>query len=390
MITWLDNIDPKKPRSKQVYEAIRRRIEGGELTSGAKLPTELQLMQHFAVSRTTVSRALRDLELQGFIRRRRGSGTYVKEMAHAAEQYDLAFFMPWMESGVSLPYVEGLIHQGLADLASRRHSTLILKCPSGEGTFKERVLNTARSLIDLRVNGVFYYPAELPGDQMQLNRVVVDMLAKAGISVILIDRDIASFPNRSEFTRIGYDNRRGGVILTEHLIQKGCRRIAFVGIPEISTAVADRLAGYYEAHRMKGMSVDRELVRMVDEHELTRSFCDELMHSAKPDAIISKNDRFSALIGRYLIEQGLQIGRDVKMAGFDDDPIAELLPVSLTTIRLPIRTFVKAAYEAMLDNLTGSDKSARQVIVDTELVVRNSTDIKSQPTFALAHATASK
>ena len=89
-----------------------------------------------------------------------------------------------------------------------------------KGRFRERVLNTTRSLIDLRVNGVFYYPAELPGDQMQLNRVVVDMLAKAGISVILIDRDIASFPNRSEFTRIGYDNRRGGFILTEHLFGK--------------------------------------------------------------------------------------------------------------------------------------------------------------------------
>lgn len=390
MITWLDGIDPKKPRSKQVYEAIRERIEGGQLASGAKLPTELELMQHFKVSRTTISRALRDLELQGFIRRRRGSGTYVKEMADAVEQYDLAFFMPWMESGVALPYVEGLIHQGLADLASRRHSTLLLKCLSGDGSLKERALNTTRSLIDLRVDGVFYYPAELPGDQIQLNRVVVDMLSEAGISVILIDRDIASFPNRSEFTRIGYDNRRAGVILTEHLIRRGCRRIAFVGIPEISTAVADRLAGYFEAHRMHDMTVESEMVHMVDEYELTRSFCEDLMQSARPDAIISKMDRFAALIGRHLIEQGLQIGQDVKMAGFDDDPIAELLPVSLTTIRLPIRPFVKAAYEAMLDNLSGSDKSARQIIVDTELMVRSSTDFKPEQTFALAHSTAAE
>ncbi len=387
MITWLDSIDPKKPRSKQVYEAIRERIEVGQLAPGAKLPTELELMHHFNVSRTTISRALRDLELQGFIRRRRGSGTYVKEMADTVEQYDLAFFVPWMESGMTLPYVEGLIHQGLADLASRRHSTLLLKCLSGEGTFKERVLNTTQSLIDLRVDGVFYYPAELPGDQIQLNRIVVDKLADAGISVILIDRDIASFPNRSEFTRIGYDNRRAGVVLTEHLIQKGCQRIAFVGIPEISTAVADRLAGYFEAHRMHELNVDDGLVHMVDEHELTSSFCEDFMQNAKPDAIISKMDRFAALIGRHLIAQGLQIGKDVKMAGFDDDPIAELLPVSLTTIRLPIRPFVKAAYEAMLDNVSGSDKSARQIIVDTELIVRSSTDFKSERTLELSHST---
>ena len=374
MLACFGSIDPDKPLSKQVYDAIRERIEDGELASGAKLPTELELMQHFAVSRTTVSRALHDLELQGFIRRRRGSGTYVRDLRRVAEQFDLAFFVPWKESGVTLPHVEGLIHQGLADLASRRHSTLLLKGLSGEGSLENRVLSATRSLIDMRIDGVFYYPSELPGDQMELNRVVVDMLAAADISVILIDRDVVSFPGRSEFARIGYDNRRGGVILTEHLIEKGCRRIAFVGIPEISSAVADRLAGYFEAHRMHGLSVDSKLVRMVDEHELTRRFCDDLMRTSKPDAIISKMDRFAALIGRHLIDQGLQIGHDVKMAGFDDDPIAELLPVSLTTIRLPIHSFVTAAYEAMIDSVTGADKSARQIIVDTELVIRSSTE----------------
>jgi len=374
MLAGLGAIHPGKPRSRQIYESIRARIDGGELLPGAKLPTEIQLMQHFAVSRTTVSRALRDLELQGLIRRRRGSGTYVRELTPATEQLDLAFFVPWVESGSGLPYVEGLIHQRLADLASRRQSTLILKCLADGATLSERAVNGARSLADLRVDGVFYYPAELPGDEMVLNRVVVDILVAAGIRVVLVDRDIVPFPGRSEFTRIGYDNRRGGVVLTEHLIRVGCSRIAFVGIPEVSTAVADRLAGYYEAHRMYGMSVDKKLVHMVDEEEITRSFCDDLMRRDSPDAIICKMDRFAALIGRHLMAQGLKVGEDVKLAGFDDDPIAELLPVPLTTIRLPVHSFAQAAYEAMLDNVTGTDTNPRQIVIDAELVVRGSTD----------------
>jgi GntR family transcriptional regulator, arabinose operon transcriptional repressor len=262
-------------------------------------------------------------------------------------------------------------------LASRRNSTLILKCLAEGESLEARVLNAAKSLIDLRVDGVFYYPAELPGDQMQLNRIVVDQLVAAGVRVVLIDRDIVPFPQRSEFTRIGYDNRRGGVVLTEHLLQLGCRRIAFVGIPEVSTAVADRLAGYYEAHRMHGLEVDPKLVHLVDEHELTRSFCNNLIRSSKPDAIISKMDRFAALIGRHLLAQGLRIGEDIKLAGFDDDPIAELLPVPLTTIRLPVQSFAQAAYEAMLDNVTGADTNARQIVIDAELVVRGSTDVSA-------------
>jgi LacI family transcriptional regulator len=389
-LAWLGSIDPKKPRSRQLHDVLLERIENGELAPGAKLPTELQLMRYFDVSRTTVSRAMRDLELHGFVQRRRGSGTYVKQRAQSEANLDLAFLVPWIESGLPLPYVEGLIHQRLADIASQRHSTLILKCLSGEGTFSERVVNATKSLIDLRVDGVFYYPAELPDDQMQLNRNVVDMLVNAGISVILIDRDIVPFPNRSEFTRVGYDNRRAGVALTEHLIGLGCERIAFVGIPEVSTAVADRLAGYYEAHRMHGLRISQRLVHMVDEIELTRSFCEKLVRVESPDAIICKMDRFAALIGRHLMEQGFQIGRDIKLAGFDDDPIAELLPVSLTTVKLPVQPFAQAAYEAMVSLALGADKSARQVIIDTELILRNSTDFPLMQRNSLARTVVSE
>ena len=236
------------------------------------------------------------------------------------------------------------------------------------------MFRAAEVLIESRVDGVFYYPSELPSDQIQLNRMIVDHLRDAAIQVVLVDRDIVPYPGRSEFTRIGYDNRRGGALLTEHLIQMGCRRIAFVGIPEVSTAVADRLAGYYESHRMWGLEVDPTLVRTADEVDLNQAFCDRLLREAKPDAIIGKMDRFAALMGRHLMARGLKIGQDVKLAGFDDDPVAELLPVPLTTIRLPVQSFAEAAYEAMLSQVSGRGADTRQVIIDTELVVRGSTD----------------
>jgi GntR family transcriptional regulator, arabinose operon transcriptional repressor len=367
----------QKPRHQQIYEALRSRIDGGEFGPGQRLPTEVQLMQHFAVSRTTVSRALHDLEMQGLLKRRRGSGTYVRELAASIEQLNLSFFVPWIESGSGLPYVEGLIHQRLADVASRRRSGLSLQCLAGGRTLRDRMLKAADVLIENETDGVFYYPAELPGDQMQLNRIVVDHLRAAEIQVVLVDRDIVPYPGRSEFTRIGYDNRRGGVLLTEHLIRVGCRRIAFVGIPEVSTAVADRLAGYYESHRMWGVNVDPVLVRTADEVDLNQSYCDALMREGKPDAIIGKMDRFAALIGRHLMARGVKIGRDVKLAGFDDDPVAELLPVPLTTIRLPVQSFAEAAYEAMFTHVSGAETDARQIIIDTELVVRGSTDCVS-------------
>jgi DNA-binding LacI/PurR family transcriptional regulator len=52
------------------------------------------------------------------------------------------------------------------------------------------MMDAAQALIESKVDGVLYYPAELPGDLMKLNREVVDLLVAAGIEIVLIDRDI--------------------------------------------------------------------------------------------------------------------------------------------------------------------------------------------------------
>jgi len=363
-----------KPRYRQIYDTLRERIRSGEYPPGHKLPTEAELMRLFEVSRTTVSRAMRDMELLGQITRRRGSGTYVCKPRESEKRVDLALFVPWVEAGSGLPYVEGLIHQRIADIASHGRATLLLQCLApGVGTLEERMISAATRLIDSKVDGVLYYPAELPDDLMELNRKVVDLLVSAGIQVVLIDRDIVSYPDRSAFTRIGYDNRRGGVLLTNHLINVGCKRIAFVGIPEISTVVANRLSGYHEAHRAHNMAVDPSLIHVADEVDLTESFCQNLIETCRPDAIIGKMDRYAAIIGRHLMAMGIEIGRDIKLAGFDDEPIAELLPVPLTTIRLPVQAFAQTAYEAMLRRIADNNSDVGQLIVDTELVIRGST-----------------
>jgi len=119
--------------------------------------------------------------------------------------------------------------------------------------------------------------------------------------------------------------------------------------------------------------VDPCLVRVADEVGLTESFCRDLVERCQADAIIGKMDRYAAIIGRHLMAMGMEIGRDIKLAGFDDDPIAELLPVPLTTIRLPVQAFAQTAYEAILRRIAEPETNIGQIIIDTELVIRGST-----------------
>ena len=69
---------PTHPKHKEISRHLLNEITAGKYAKGARLPSEAQLVQQFGVSRPTVGRAMRQLETDGVIERRAGSGTYVK------------------------------------------------------------------------------------------------------------------------------------------------------------------------------------------------------------------------------------------------------------------------------------------------------------------------
>src|SRR5204863_9198164 len=238
----------------------------------------------------------------------------------------------------------------------------------------EQMMAAARALIDQNVAGVFYYPVELPAESAHYNQLVVDKLISAGIAVIAVDRDIVSFPERSKLPLVTYDNRRGGYLVANHLIKQGCKRIAFIGSPYVSSAASDRMRGYCDALEDNGFSVDRALIRPANLEDLDASFCRSLIAEIRPDAILCKMDHYAALLGRHLVGMGLKIGTDIKLAGFDDEPFAELLPVPLTTIRFPADPFAQVCYERLVAQMANpSVPLPGMTLIDVELVVREST-----------------
>src|SRR6184192_901880 len=66
------------PKYSQVYSALRRDIESGRWREETKLPSEVDLVRQFGVSRITVTRPVRELQAAGLVQRVAGSGTFVK------------------------------------------------------------------------------------------------------------------------------------------------------------------------------------------------------------------------------------------------------------------------------------------------------------------------
>ena len=145
----------------QVFSALRREIQAGRWKAGDRLPSEAELVRRFGHSRITVGRALRDLQDEGLIERKAGSGTFVRG-APTSPGLSFGLLIPDLgETDVFEPMCQGMMSSPLA----RQHA-LVWGSASDEGGDKgDRAWRLSQDYITRGVSGVFFAPLELaPGD----------------------------------------------------------------------------------------------------------------------------------------------------------------------------------------------------------------------------------
>ncbi len=364
--------ETRKPRHREVFETLLHEIASGRFQPGDRLPTEAELAKTFSASRSTIARAMRDLKGRGLLSRQRGGGTHITRN----DGKRIALFTPYAQSVSALGFIGNRIHAHLSEVASHRadHLRLQLIGKTESDPLEQMLEATKRADRAWRVAGVFYYPVELPKATSHYNQIVVEKLLAAGVAVVCVDRDIVSFPDRSSLPLITYDNRRGGYLLTDHIIKRGGKRIGFIGSPYVSSAASDRMRGYRDALEDNALPVDYSLIFGQNFEDLDAAFCKKLVVECKLDAIVCKMDYYAAQIGRHLVEMGLKIGRDVMLAGFDDEPFSSLLPVPLTSIHFPADPFAQVCYEQLMSQMENpATPLPGQTLIDIKLVIREST-----------------
>lgn len=354
------------PKHRQVYAALRRQIQSGQCKMGDRLPSEAELGRTFGASRITVGRAVRDLQAAGLVERRAGSGTYVKT-PQAAGGLSFGLLIPDLgETEIFEPICQGMMASPLA----RQHA-LVWGSLTGAGDSKEaRAWQLCRQYIDRRVSGVFFAPLELTSDKDDVNHRIARALDEARIPIVLLDRTVLPYPQRGHHDLVGIDNRRAGFVITAHLLRQGCRRIAFVGLPNAAATVDAREAGYREALYAFEVTVDRALVQRLEPGD--PAVVRALMETCRPDAIVCANDRTAGRLMHTVLQLGYAIPRDVRLVGIDDAEYASLLPVPLTTLRQPTKQIGDTALSAMLERVTRTDLPARDILLHCELIVRAS------------------
>jgi DNA-binding LacI/PurR family transcriptional regulator len=364
---------PEKIKSKhrRISTQLEMEISGGKYSAGARLPSEIQLVKQFGVSRPTVAHALRDLEASGLIERRAGSGTYVRSNH---QQLNSARVLGLLVPGLSNTEIFHIICGEIASLARVHEYGLYWGGSTNPRQDADASLKHAEEIckqfIERKISGVFFAPAELQPKQEEANIRIAESLREAGIPVVLIDRDLTNFPRRSNFDLVGMDNLAGGYMIAEHLIKLRCRRILFVCRPLSAGTVNARIAGVREALVQNNLEIDTHFVKEGDPTDV--KFVRSLIAGRLADAIICANDETAAMLIRTMESQGVHPPHEIRVVGFDDVKYATLVSVPLTTIHQPCRDIAVIAFQTMMRRLTEPTFPVQSVNLTPRLVVRES------------------
>jgi DNA-binding LacI/PurR family transcriptional regulator len=179
----------------------------------------------------------------------------------------------------------------------------------------------------------------------------------------------------SNLYSVDVDNQLAARKATPYLIDIGHTQIACIANARASFSSAyERVLGYKDALITSGITPDDELIQYADFDPQSGFVCMQALLATRKKftAVFVASDNVAMGAKSALRETGLRIPDDISIMGFDDIPWARYSDPPLTTIRLPAQKLASEACLLLLDLMQGSEPEERNLVLDTELVVRKS------------------
>lgn len=230
----------------------------------------------------------------------------------------------------------------------------------------ERQTGLLATMTEYRVDGVVLLPAA-----GTTPRSLAALTGGGGTPHVLIARRVRG--HAADYA--GVANTKAGALLGAHLVDLGVRTVAFVGGPVESTARTERERGLQRVLRSAGLALlaERSIASAATPSGGVEAVTKLLAQGPLPDAIVAYSDTVAFGVLRKLHEEGIRVGRDVMLAGFDDtDEARHQSPPVTSVATFPERIGDEAA-QLLLSRIGQPDAVARTFIVAPQLAVRQST-----------------
>jgi LacI family transcriptional regulator len=335
-----------------------------------KRVTSRDVAEHAGVSRTTVSLVLNNVQ-----------GVQISEETRGRV----------IEAALELDYVPNAAAQALASQRAQIIGLVLTRNPHhiSSDAFLNQILDglitaahehSIRLLIDI-VEAQHQKKAYL--DLVRAKRI--DGLILSGPrfdddALLSLEQDrfptvlMGQLPD-TDFYSVDIDNFSAANQAVCHLLNLGHQRVACITNAHPSyTAASERLRGYRQALESEDIPYDEELVRYGDfDPESGYSQMNDLLErDPQVSAVFVASDVVAAGAKAAIVKHGLRIPQDIALVGFDDVPLARYLDPPLTTVRLPATELAVRASETLIQIIKGSPPQSKQILLDSELIVRQS------------------
>jgi len=165
---------------------------------------------------------------------------------------------------------------------------------------------------------------------------------------------------------------------TTDLIEKGCKKIAFLVIDADRSIGKIRTSGYKDAMKNAGFKKDEILILECDnDREISYEIIRNFILTQKPDAIVTAVERLAIVTYRVCLNEKVRIPQDLKVIGFSSLEIADLLNPSLSTIIQPAFEMGKKVAQQLFVAVKSPNNnfSGMPIILDSNIIHRDSTKI---------------
>lgn len=262
-------------------------------------------------------------------------------------------------SSIANPFFAEAVN-GAESRVSAASSTLLFTQHSESIAAQRRQIEI---MLENRVGGVLLVPAY--GTPVEH----VERLRGAGVPIAVLTRRVGI----RGVPYIGSDNRAGGGLAGEHLLEHGSRRIAFVGGVKDSSPYLEREDGLIGAVAMSRSGAEVHSYPSPPTRDAGYEAVRKLLKREKqrPDAIFAYNDNIALGVMAAITDSGMRIGADVRVIGFDDIAPSRYTNPPLTTVNSRPTLIGTLAIETLFQ-LMDDPGADRDVVVPNSLSVRAS------------------
>jgi LacI family transcriptional regulator len=203
---------------------------------------------------------------------------------------------------------------------------------------------------------------------MLMDDPLIERLSESQRPFITIGRD----PKENRHNFVDVDNRSGAYQGVSYILHTGRRRVATIAGPRNTIAGRDRLQGYLDALRGRGLEPQPELIVEGEFSDISGYLSMKRLLPQRPDAVFVASDAMALAAMRAIQEEGLKIPDNIAVVGFDDIPSAATSTPPLTTVRQPIQKTGSVAAEMLIERIENPEVPPCRIILPTELVIRSS------------------